>query len=139
VELVLGVIRHELDAPKEPIDTGSIAGDLRVAARRLVTGMTETPFGRAIPAMVVATEAHPELHDARLEFLARRRSPAVSAVRRAVDRGELDADADPECVLDLLAGAIFYRIFVKGESIDDAWIDAHAASVVRAFGPGRAG
>ena len=85
--------------------------------------------------MMTATAAHPELQVARVEFLAARRAPAVSAVRRAIDRGELRSGVDPERVVDLLAGPVFYRVFVKGEPVDDSWIDAHAASVVRAFGP----
>lgn len=135
LELIIGVIRHELEDPKEPVDTGSLAGDLVTIARRLVIALTRTPFGRALPAMLSATAAHPELHEVRLEFLASRRAPAVAAVRRATDRGELRADADPDQVVDLLTGPVFYRVFVRGEAVDDEWIDGHVASVLRAFAP----
>jgi AcrR family transcriptional regulator len=135
LELIIGVIRHELADPKEPVDTGTVAGDLGVIARRLVVALTRTPFGRALPAMLSATAAHPELHEVRLEFLASRRAPAVAAVRRALERGEIRPDARPDEVVDLLSGPVFYRVFVRGEPVGDAWIDGHVAAVLRAFAP----
>ncbi|HEY6531177.1 MAG TPA: TetR-like C-terminal domain-containing protein [Acidimicrobiales bacterium] len=135
LELLIGVIRHELAEPKGEVDSGTVVGDLALLGRRLVVGLTQTSFGRALPAILSATAAHPELHEVRLEFVSSRRAPAVAAVRRAIDRGELRADADPEQVVDVLSGPVFYRVFVKGETVDEAWIDAHAESVVRAFAP----
>lgn len=135
VDLLIGVIRHQMEERKEPVDTGSIVGDLGLVVRRLVVALTETAFGRAIPAVLAATAAHPAIHEVRLEFLASRRAPAVAAVERAVARGELQRDADPEGVVDQLSGPVFYRIFVRGEPTDEAWIERHVQAVVRAFGP----
>jgi AcrR family transcriptional regulator len=139
VELLVGVIRHELSEPKTEIDTGSIVGDLEQLVRRLVAGLTGTAFGRALPAILGATASHPELRDVRRQFLSSRRAPAVASVRRAIERGELRADADPEQVVDLMSGPVFYRVYVKGEPLDDAWIDDHVGTIVRAFAPGPRG
>jgi AcrR family transcriptional regulator len=134
-ELLVGVVRHQQAVPKGDVDTGSVEDDLRLVVRRLAAALTETPFGRALPAILSATAGHPELRDVRAEFLTSRRAPAVAAVRRAVDRGELAAGTDPEQVVDLLSGPVFYRVFVRGEAVGEPWIDAHVNSVVRAFAP----
>jgi AcrR family transcriptional regulator len=134
-ELLVGVVRHEQSVPKGDVDTGSVERDLGLVAHRLAVALTETPFGRALPAILGATAARPELSEVRAEFLATRRAPAVAAVRRGIDRGELAAGTDPEQVVDLVSGPVFYRVLVRCEPVDPSWIDAHVASVLRAFAP----
>ena len=38
-------------------------------------------------------------------------------VRRAIERGELPADTDPDFLLDLIAGPLFYRVQISGRPI----------------------
>ena len=135
IELLVGVVRHEQSVPRGDVDTGSIEGDLCLVARRLAVALTETPFGRALLAILSATAAQPELSEVRAEFLASRRAPALAAVRRAVDRGELAAGTDPGHVVDLVSGPVFYRVFVRCEPVEQPWIDAHVNTVLRAFVP----
>jgi AcrR family transcriptional regulator len=135
VELLVGVVRREQAVPKGDVDTGSIEEDLRLVARRLADALTGTPFGRALPAILSATAAQPELREVRAEFLATRRAPAIAAVRRAIDRGEVAAGSDPEQVVDLVSGPVFYRVFVRCEPVEQPWIDAHVTTVLRAFAP----
>jgi hypothetical protein len=48
-----------------------------------------------------------------------RRTAVTRILRRAADRGELPADLDTELLLDVYAGAIFYRVLVSGEPVTD--------------------
>ena len=56
-------------------------------------------------------------------------------IERAIARGELRADVDPELVIDAFVGPVFYRFLVSGAPIDDEYLDALVASVVQAFAP----
>ena len=46
------------------------------------------------------------------------RQPAAS-LRRAADRGELPPNLDIGLLLDVYAGAVFYRVLVSGEPVTD--------------------
>jgi hypothetical protein len=48
-----------------------------------------------------------------------RRSAVVEILRRAADRGDLPPDVDTELLLDVYAGAVFYRVLVSGEPVTD--------------------
>ena len=58
----------------------------------------------------------------------------VRGIRDAAATGELAADVDADLVADLLAAPVFYRLFVSGDPVDDAFLDALVESVVRAAG-----
>jgi hypothetical protein len=44
-------------------------------------------------------------------------------IRRAMDRGELPADTDPELLNDLLTGPILLRVFVTGRSVTTRYLE----------------
>ena len=46
-----------------------------------------------------------------------RRSAITQILRRAADRGELPSDLDIGLLLDVYAGAVFYRVLVSGEPV----------------------
>jgi AcrR family transcriptional regulator len=115
-------------------DTGSARGDLRALVANLVTFITTTPGGRMIPALVTETRRNPDLAEAHRRFIAERRAAHKAVVRRAIDRGELRADADVDAVVDLLVGPVFYRYLISRGQLDDAFIDALVETVMRAYG-----
>jgi hypothetical protein len=45
-------------------------------------------------------------------------------IRRGIARGELPADTDPAMIADMLGGAIFTRVFITGQPVDDAYLEA---------------
>jgi hypothetical protein len=65
-----------------------------------------------------------------------RRQPALVAIQRAIDRGELAATVDPAAVVDMIAGAVIYRYLVFGDPIEPAYarriIDQALNGVTRA-------
>ena len=52
------------------------------------------------------------------------RSPATRSIRRAVSHGELPRSADPDAIVDRIAGPILYRTFLFHDGY-------HAADVTR--------
>jgi AcrR family transcriptional regulator len=133
-ELLIAAAAVLSGSAKGPIpDTGSLRDDLvalGLGYRRL---LEDSDAGRAIPAMIIARNRDPELAEAHRAFIAERRSEAAGVVARGVARGELRADADVELVVDLVAGPLFYRILINGDSLADGYVDGLVEAVLQAF------
>jgi hypothetical protein len=52
-----------------------------------------------------------------MNVAAPRRRSVWDALQRAIDRGELDPDADFAFISDLLTGPLFYKRLVRGEDL----------------------
>ncbi|WP_020541492.1 TetR/AcrR family transcriptional regulator [Nonomuraea coxensis] len=96
----------------ETPDTGSLRGDLVALVESMVRLLTEPPSADIAPAALAAAVRHPEL-DAR-HFFADRFAKEREIFERAARRGELPASADPMLVIDLLAGAVWTRVVLRG-------------------------
>jgi hypothetical protein len=55
----------------------------------------------------------------RSQMIRPRRSAVTQILCRAADRGELPSDLDTGLLLDVYAGAVFYRVLVSGEPVTD--------------------
>jgi AcrR family transcriptional regulator len=97
--------------PVDSHDTGSLAGDLLALvgpwARRLATGAD----GRVIAALLARASHDPAFaEEYRARFVQPRRDPARVIFARAIDRGEIPADADIEIALDVLFSPFYHRL-----------------------------
>lgn len=117
-------------------DTGALRDDLLAIAHNLVRVFTTTDVGRMLPATIAATARHPELAEAHQQFLSRRRQAAIDAVRRGRTRGEVAAGTDPELLVDMVAGPIFYRTFVRRTGLDEATLETLVDAAIAAHRPG---
>ena len=104
-------------------------------AQGLHRSLGTTDIGRALPAVIAAAACHPEVAEAHRTFVASRRRVALAAVRRGIERGEVDPDVDPETLVDLVVGPVFHRHFVSRRRITDAWIDEIVTRAVRGCAP----
>ena len=118
-ELLLAAVECSTDCASAAPDTGSLADDLYLIAQHLRRVLTSTDAGKTLPATIAAMERHPALAEAHQAFLSRRRHAALTAVERGIARGEIAKDTDPELFVDMVAGPIFYRTFVRRTSVDD--------------------
>lgn len=99
--------------------TESLEDDLFVVACRLRDKFASDDVGRLIPTIVDAASRHPEFATAHRAFVAERRRGGLERLRTAISQGELSADTDVEMFMDMVGGAIFYRSYVSGTSLDD--------------------
>ncbi|HEY5012569.1 MAG TPA: TetR/AcrR family transcriptional regulator [Acidimicrobiia bacterium] len=109
--------------------------DLRHDLRAMLVhlcGVFATTEGRAARRVVADSVSHPDLADAFHALVARRRAITRGMIERAVARGELSSDVDVDVVTDMLGGPVFYRIFISGDPIDDAYLDAVVRTALRA-------
>lgn len=112
-------------------DSGSLRGDLMFFAHELAQILNTPPTSALIPGLIDTAERDPDLARLLAEFTAHRRQPVHAAVARAVDRGEISADSDPELIASLLLGPLFYRRLLSREPLTDEFIDQVTDTVLR--------
>lgn len=100
-------------------DTGSLRGDL-LGYLGAITNHTATPIGRAMLKAMVHTNDDESMAARRADFWETRLARTRTMFDRAVERGELDAEVDPRAALELLTGAIYFRLLLTREPVDPA-------------------
>ena len=102
-----------------PPDTGSAASDLLALTNQLLTTLTKTPLARVLPGLVAEMAADPGLAASyRGLIIEPTRMLWRAAVEAGIARGDLSADTDVELVLDVLAGPLYVRVLITGDTID---------------------
>jgi AcrR family transcriptional regulator len=99
-----------LDVP----DTGSLRGDLLALARHIVRLLTSEPTASIVTATLTAAPRRPELAEVARSFFTDRSAREQPIFDRAAERGELREELDPVSVMDLLGGAIWFRLLMRG-------------------------
>ena len=128
-ELIADAVREQ-SAEAVPIpDTGSLRGDLRQLARDVAHNIGTERGSRRARTIVAAAASSAELTSRVNEFWVHRLQMCAPIVERAVARGELPADSDPDLIIETLVGPIWLRLLVTGEPIDDELADQLAELV----------
>ncbi|MBA0046653.1 TetR/AcrR family transcriptional regulator [Mycobacteroides sp. LB1] len=114
-------VEPELEFP----DTGEIERDLRTQLRAFLGIIRNTVGGGIIGELIGQAQVDPELKAAFLQrYSGPRRALAVTAIRRAQDRGQLGANVDPEVVVDQLWGACYHRLLIPDQPLTEDFVDA---------------
>lgn len=121
---VLAAALTESDLLTFPVpDTGSLRGDLIETARSIHGLLTAAATAPIAAAVLAASPGRPSLAAVGRMFFADRAAREHPLFRRAVERGELDGRTDPRLVMDMLAGAIWFRVFLRAEPVEASDID----------------
>lgn len=124
---------HKLHFP----DTGSVQKDLSRQMRQLIKVLSSRE-GRIVSAMLAAGQADPTLLAAfRERFMMPRRQEAYTILRRAIRRGELRRDVDPDLLLDALYGPIYMRFLIRHDRLTPQFVDRLSALVLSGARPHR--
>jgi AcrR family transcriptional regulator len=107
----------------EEVDTGSLAGDLKAMLTRYLQDFLSTPLATVYPSLAAERAHNPELGLVLDPVLKGRRRPLVSALQRAVARGEVAANVDLDLAADLIVGPIAVRLFFRGMKIHPGMVD----------------
>jgi hypothetical protein len=107
VALISKVAVGAIDVP----DTGTLHDDVREYLNRGREALTHRLASKIIPDLLDEGVRNPDLTSALLESVrAPRRAKAAQLIQRAVDLGELPADADIGLCLDFLGGPLYRRM-----------------------------
>jgi AcrR family transcriptional regulator len=107
-----------------PAEGTTAREDVRALLGWLIAVLAQPIGGHVVGGLVADLQ-----HDADLaegfhrDVVPARRRPMLAALERARARGEIRADADLELAVDALHGAVFYRLLLSGEPLDDDFAD----------------
>jgi AcrR family transcriptional regulator len=117
-------------------DTGTTRGDLLALMREAVAVYTDPINAGVMPGLVGAMRQRPELaRMVREDLLGGRRAALRAVLQRGVARGDLRADLDAELALDVLGGALFYRLLITGGPLDEQLVEGTVELILRGFAP----
>lgn len=106
-------------------DSGDIVEDMRVQMTGVVQLLGSTEVGPVYQGLIAAAQSDPAISRAHLDNII---EPATIAgrerIQRAKERGEIRADADSQTLIDMLYGAIYYRLLLHTRPLHPEQIDA---------------
>lgn len=128
-ELVLDAVRCRAADKLDPPDTGSLRGDIIATLRIMVDGMGSADAD-LMAGMLRAMQSAPDLADCvRAQLIDQKRYVGRTLVARAVSRGEVPAETDPDIYHETAPALIFFRLVVLRAPVDDTFL-AHIADDV---------
>jgi AcrR family transcriptional regulator len=132
-ELALELLM-ELAAPHLAVEeSGDTRRELRAAVGNAIRGLTETPLGPVIRALVSQIAINPRLGDPfRATVVQTRRDEVARVIRRGIERGDLRLDADSGVATELLVGSVYFRLMFGG-ALDDDFADRVVESVLHGY------
>lgn len=125
---------HEAVFPVAPTALTAPEGDFTSDVRAMIAAARDvftSPVVRAaLPGLVADMSADAELNARVMSRFAGLFGVVRERLVHAVDRGEANADADPERLIELIGGATLLRMLLQpDEELDDRWVDQTAAIV----------
>jgi AcrR family transcriptional regulator len=98
----------------DPVDTGSLAGDLKKMLRAYLQVFNETALSAVLPSLAGERTHNPELAHLFEPVSRERRKPLIECFERAVERGEVSPELDVGLAADIVVGPIAVALFFKG-------------------------
>ena len=112
-------------------DTGSLRGDLLADLRTWIRVNKGTVKGRTLVGLIAEVQRDPELAEIWREgVIAPVRAQHRTIVERAIERGEVPPDTDPDVILDLVFGAAYHRLLQSHLPLNDRFAQAVVDTVV---------
>ena len=126
MEAFLTKVQPELDFPPGELFEEALRNQLLRVSRIFASKM-----GPVIGTVIGAGQSEPELlRDFYRNWVEPRRTHARKMLQEAVDRGEVRSDVPPDVILDLLYGAMYFRLLVRKDRIDKAYAESIANIVM---------
>lgn len=117
-ELALAVVTDMIERLVQTPDLGDTRAELIAFVDRTVAELRDTLMGRVMQGIVSQLATDPDLAAGFAEHVVGLRFGEVRRlVEAGVTRGDLRPDADPQLVHELLFGAVYYRLFFRGDAL----------------------
>jgi AcrR family transcriptional regulator len=128
--VITAVRRYAGHQETAPPDTGSLRSDL-IATLAAMRASLAGQDAALILGLLIAMRRDPELATAvREQVLDAKREVLGAVVARAVARGDVPAGADTALVAEISSAALFSRLLVTGEPLDDAFVQHFVDAVL---------
>jgi AcrR family transcriptional regulator len=110
------------------------SSDLRADLVELFIGVRDAvesvTMRRSLPALLAAAHDDPVIAELHAAFVHDRRRPIVERLEEARRTGDLAPQADPDLLVDLLSGSLFYRQLMRREPTPDSRVTAVVDAVL---------
>jgi hypothetical protein len=106
------------DAIGEPPDTGALRSDL-IAVGRQAVQIASSVLGQGLLRTRLLDRVAPELDEMGMEFECEREALNRIVATRAVARGELSNEDDFETMVQVLSGALLFKLVIKKQTVSE--------------------
>jgi AcrR family transcriptional regulator len=113
----------------EPRTDGPLKADLTWMIGKLVTALTETPWGKIAPQVIAAAATDQQSRDLLNRWIADRKGDVESVFTAARVRGELSDGAPVELLVEMAIAIPYFRKLVAGLQLTPDWLEAHVALI----------
>jgi AcrR family transcriptional regulator len=120
--LLDALLQHATEWVPVP-DTGSLRSDLLGLATGVMANVTTPEIEAVIRAFVAEAPRESALAARGREFWSARFEVDRQVVKRAIARGELPEDTDPDLVIEAVLGPLYFRLLISGGSLDMAFAE----------------
>ncbi|ANE81657.1 TetR family transcriptional regulator [Mycobacterium adipatum] len=126
---------HEAAFPTAPTALGTPEGDIAGDVREMIAAagavFTSPVVRAALPGVIADMAADPDLNDRVMGRFTGLFEVVRLRLQRAVERGEVHPEVDPDRLIELIGGATLLRMLLTpGQDLDDQWVDQTTAIVV---------
>lgn len=111
-------------------DTGNLRDDLIALGSQIARLLSTPPMATIASAALSSMPGRPALAKVAEEFFSDRLVREQPLFARAVERGELAADVDPATIMDLLGGALWFRVLLRSRDTSREYIESLVDSVL---------
>jgi AcrR family transcriptional regulator len=122
-ELVAAALRSLGTFEQEVPDNGSLRSELLCLLRRFIASMS-TPEGQGAARMILVDMDQPEVAAIVQSIRGYRNAAWLTAIERAVARGEIPAGSNAQLIIDTIFGPISNRLFRLHEAVDEDFLAA---------------
>lgn len=135
LQMVLDVVSSVADATLPLVDTGSLRGDLEVILKIVARALRHRLASQIIPDLLAEAARTPEIAESLEKVLrAHQRSIGEQLVSHARTRGELIGTLDPDLVVDLVVGPLYWRLAISRTPLSGIDVSRMAAASTAALG-----
>jgi AcrR family transcriptional regulator len=115
---------------EQPPATDDLRADLVESFQRVRDAVESATMRRSLPTFLAAALDDEVIAGLHAAFVRDRRQPIVDRLGRARDTGDIAPDADPDLLVDLLSGPLFYRQMLRHEPTSDEQVTALVDAVL---------
>jgi AcrR family transcriptional regulator len=131
-EIMLTIVRTPLYARPPVSPDGDLRSHLVGLLERAVATFDQEPIRRPTAEILAAAAGDHDIATAFREALESVQAETVRRIEEARDRGELRADTDARRLLDLMNGALYYRLLWRGEAMTEGDVAPLVDELLRA-------
>lgn len=135
LDLVLETVVAAAGSKLPALDTGSLRGDLTLLFQVVMHALSHPLASQIIPDLLAEAARNPAIDQSLQQVLrAKQQEIGGSLVARAVRRGELPAEIDPDVAVDLIVGPVYWRLAIARTTPTDDYLDALVEAVATGLG-----